>query len=140
MSTTPLESGRIAYCYHSLTTSHGYDNCTDIIGMNGRISINSIPHSNRVQVLNASGIVQDVTPSWIDRYKEAFVTELTQFIDAVLDGIELPLRLTSAYTGLKIATDLQYSLKTGLRIEFDEKGDQILFLAWQQCWRRKEGT
>ncbi|CAP91273.1 hypothetical protein E8E15_002668 [Penicillium rubens] len=118
--------GRIAHYYHSRTTSHGYDNCTDIIGMNGKISINSVPHSNRVQVSNASGIMQDCTPSWIDRYREAFVTEVNQFTDAILDNTELPMRLSAAYTGLKIATAFQESLETGRKIEFDENGDRIV--------------
>ncbi|KAJ5110126.1 hypothetical protein N7532_002771 [Penicillium argentinense] len=118
--------GRIAHYYHSRTTSHGYDNCTDIIGMTGKISINSVPHYNRVQVSNASGIVQDCTPSWIDRYREAFVTELNEFTDAILDNKELPMRISAAYTGLKIATALQKSLETGQKIEFDENGDSII--------------
>lgn len=108
--------GRIAHIYHSRTTAHGYDNCTDIIGMTGKISINFVPHNNRVQVFTASGITQDCTASWIDPYREAFVTELNQFTDAILDNKEVPMRLSPAYTGLKIATALQESLETGQRL------------------------
>ncbi|KAE8141884.1 hypothetical protein BDV38DRAFT_278667 [Aspergillus pseudotamarii] len=114
--------GRIAHYYHSRTTAHGYDNCTEIIGTKGKISINLVPHSNRVQISNSSGIVQDATPGWIDRYREAFVTELNQFTDAILEGKKLPLRLESAYSGLHIALALQESLRTGRKIEFDENG------------------
>ena len=114
--------GKIAHYYHSRTTAHGYDNCTEIIGTKGKISINLVPHSNRVQISNSSGIVQDATPGWIDRYREAFVTELNQFTDAILEGKELPLRLESAYSGLHIAVALQESLRTGRKIEFDENG------------------
>ncbi|KAL4863145.1 hypothetical protein BDV12DRAFT_206735 [Aspergillus spectabilis] len=114
--------GKIAYYYHSRTTAHGYDNCTEIIGTEGKISINLVPHGNRVQVSNASGLLQDATPGWIDRYSEAFVTELEQFTDAILDGNELPLRLQSAYRGLEIALCLQESLRTGCKIDFNEDG------------------
>ncbi len=62
--------GRIAHYYHSRTTSNGYDNSTDIIGMTGKISINSVPHHNRVQVSNAAGITQEVSHSWIDRLQK----------------------------------------------------------------------
>ncbi len=118
--------GRIAHYYHSRTTSNGYDNSTDIIGMTGKISINSVPHRNKVQVSNATGIIQEVTPSWIDRYREAFVTELNQFTDAILDKTELPMTLSAALTGLKIAVALQKSLETGRKIEFDENGEELL--------------
>ncbi|OJJ59624.1 hypothetical protein ASPSYDRAFT_200362 [Aspergillus sydowii CBS 593.65] len=118
--------GRIAHYYHSRTTSNGYDNSTDIVGMTGKISINSVPHRNKVQVSNAAGIIQEITPSWIDRYREAFVTELNQFTDAILDKTELPMTLSAALTGLKIAVALQKSLETGRKIEFDEDGEELL--------------
>ncbi|KAE8380461.1 hypothetical protein BDV26DRAFT_279528 [Aspergillus bertholletiae] len=117
--------GKIAYYYHSRTTAHGYDNCTEIIGTEGKVSINLVPHNNRVQISNSSGILQDATPGWIDRYREAFVAELNQFTNSILDGNELPLRLKSAYSGLQIALSLQESLRTGCRIEFDENGVPI---------------
>lgn len=115
-------NGKIAYYYHSRTTSHGYDNCTEVVGKTGKISINLVPHRNRVQVSNASGIVQDATPDWIERYQSAFVTELEQFTESILEDKELPLRLTSAYTGLQIALALQESLTTGQKIDFGENG------------------
>ncbi|KAF9895129.1 hypothetical protein FE257_000031 [Aspergillus nanangensis] len=114
--------GKIAHYYHSRTTAHGYDNCTEIVGKTGKVSINLTPLKNRVQVSNAAGITQDATPSWIDRYSEAFVTEVDQFTSAILDGKELPLRLEAAYLGLEIALCLQESLRTGKKIEFDEEG------------------
>ncbi|KAI9035933.1 uncharacterized protein KD926_002598 [Aspergillus affinis] len=117
-------NGKIAHYYHSRTTAHGYDNCTEIIGSKGKVSINLVPNRNRVQVSNEAGIVQDATSSWIDRYSEAFVTELEEFTGAILEGRELPLRLESAYTGLNIALSLQESLRTGKKIEFDENGNR----------------
>ncbi|RJE25126.1 NAD-binding Rossmann fold oxidoreductase [Aspergillus sclerotialis] len=118
--------GKIAHYYHSRTTAHGYDNCTEIVGTEGKVSINLVPHSNRVQVSNFMGIVQDATPCWFDRYREAFVAELEQFTDSILEGKELPLRLTSACTGLEIALGLQESLRTGCKIEFDTNGKRKL--------------
>lgn len=118
--------GKIAHYYHSRTTAHGYDNCTEIVGTKGKVSVNLVPHSNRIQVSNSSGIVQDATPGWIDRYREAFVVELDQFTDSILENKELPLRLTSACTGLEIALCLQESLRTGRKIEFDANGKRKL--------------
>jgi myo-inositol 2-dehydrogenase/D-chiro-inositol 1-dehydrogenase len=117
--------GRIAHYYHSRTTAHGYDNCTEIIGTEGKISINLVPNHNRLQVSNTAGIQQDATPSWIHRYEDAFVTELEQFTYAIREKKELPLKLSSAYTGLKIALALQESLVTGKKIDFDEHGERI---------------
>lgn len=116
--------GRIAYYYHSRTTFHGYDNCTEIIGSEGKISINLVPNANIVQLSNIAGIQQDATPGWIERYADAFVTELEAFVNAVLIGKELPLKLSSALQGMKLAIALQESLVTGEKIEFEENGER----------------
>ncbi|PIG81952.1 hypothetical protein AARAC_002204 [Aspergillus arachidicola] len=114
--------GKTAYYYHSRTTAHGYDNCIEIIDTEGKVWVNLVPHHHRVQILNSSGIVQDATPGWIDRYREASVTELERFRAVVLEGKELLLLLTTAYFGLQIALALQESLRTGRKIGFDDNG------------------
>ncbi|KAK4910510.1 hypothetical protein LTR66_017428 [Elasticomyces elasticus] len=114
--------GKVAYFYHSRTAAHGYDNCTEVVGTKGKISINLVPSRDRVQLSNSSGISQQASPSWSDRYCEAFVTELHEFTEAVLEERDVPLKLESAYTGLQIALGLQESLRTGLKIDFDENG------------------
>ncbi|KAL2832604.1 hypothetical protein BDW59DRAFT_157424 [Aspergillus cavernicola] len=116
--------GRIAYYYHSRTTQHGYDNCTEIVGTDGKIGINLIPTLNKVQVSGLNGIVSEVLPSWMDQYHEAFVTEIDVFVEAILDGKEFPLKLEAALTGLRIAQALQESLVSGKKIEFNENGER----------------
>ncbi len=118
--------GRIAYYYHSRTTQHGYDNCTEIVRSEGKIGINLLPTVNKVQVSGVNGIVREAFPSWIDQYKEAFVTEMEVFSEAILDGKELPMKLEAALTGLKIAEALQESLVSGKKIEFGEDGERKL--------------
>ncbi|KAL2811449.1 hypothetical protein BJX63DRAFT_433452 [Aspergillus granulosus] len=57
--------GKTAYYYHSRTTMHGYDNCTEIVGSEGKIGINLVPVVNEVTVSGKGGIVQEAYPSWI---------------------------------------------------------------------------
>ncbi|KAL4881840.1 hypothetical protein BJY04DRAFT_207320 [Aspergillus karnatakaensis] len=117
--------GRIAYYYHSRTTMHGYDNCTEIVGTDGKISINIIPTFNKVHVSGPNGIVAEALPTWMDQYQDAFVTEMDAFTEAILDGKELPLKLGAALTGLKIAQALQHSRVSGKKIEFNKQGERI---------------
>ncbi|KAL4958187.1 hypothetical protein BDW69DRAFT_179967 [Aspergillus filifer] len=106
-----FQEGRIAYYYHSRTTMHGFDNCTEIVGSDGK---------------GMEGIVQEAFPSWIDQYQEAFVTEMNIFTDAILEGKELPMKLEAALTGLKIAGALQESLVFGKKTEFDKNGERTI--------------
>ncbi|KAE8423561.1 hypothetical protein BDV36DRAFT_306078 [Aspergillus pseudocaelatus] len=117
--------GMVAHYYHSRTAVNGYDNTTEIFGMDGKLTINSVPRLNRVDILNTSGVVNEVIPGWIDRYKEAFVTEINDFTSAILDQTDLPMKLTSAITSLKIGLALQESLVTGERIQFDQQGNRL---------------
>lgn len=116
--------GRIAHYYHSRTTMHGYDNCTEIVGTDGKIGINLIPTLNKVQVSGRNGIVTEAFPSWMDQYQEAFVAEMDAFTAAILDGTELSLKLEAALTGLRIAQALQGSVVSGEKIEFNENGER----------------
>ena len=116
--------GRIAHYYHSRTTMHGYDNCTEIVGTDGKNGINLIPTLNKVQVSGRNGIVTEAFPSWMDQYQEAFVAEMDAFTAAILDGTELSLKLEAALTGLRIAQALQGSVVSGEKIEFNENGER----------------
>ncbi|CAG7935883.1 unnamed protein product [Penicillium olsonii] len=114
--------GKVAYFYHSRTAAHGYDNCTEVVGTQGKISINLVPRRDRLQLSSSSGISEEAIPNWSDRYCEAFVGELNEFTRVILEDQEVPLRLESAYMGLQIALALQESLRDGTKIDFDEGG------------------
>lgn len=117
--------GKIAHFYHSRTGSSGYDNTTDIFGTEGRLTINSNARKNRVEITGPHGVRNDTHEGWIDRYESAFVTEVNDFTTAILDNNELPMKLDSALTSLKIALALQESLVSGHPIKFDQQGERI---------------
>ncbi|KAJ5115854.1 NAD-binding Rossmann fold oxidoreductase family protein [Penicillium angulare] len=117
--------GKIAYFYNNRIAVHGYDNTTEIVGTGGKLSINANSRQNRVEVTDGSGHWNDITPSWIDRYEEAFVTEVNEFTEAIIQGNDLPLSFASALTSLKIGLALQESLQTGESVSFDEQGNRI---------------
>ncbi|KAJ5725425.1 NAD-binding Rossmann fold oxidoreductase family protein [Penicillium malachiteum] len=62
----------------------------------------------------------------MDRYEHAFVNEVNEFTAAILDNKELPMKLTSALTSLKIGLALQQSLVSGSPIRFDQEGNRII--------------
>ncbi|KZL71523.1 NAD binding rossmann fold-containing protein [Colletotrichum tofieldiae] len=60
--------GKIAHFYHSRSSSHGYDNVTEIFGTTGKLTVNSTPRKNRVEICDTDGFVKvEPTPSWYDR-------------------------------------------------------------------------
>jgi myo-inositol 2-dehydrogenase/D-chiro-inositol 1-dehydrogenase len=117
--------GQIAFHYNSRTAAAGYDNQTEIFGTRGKISVNLVSKSNRLELSDNNGIHVSALPSWYDRYKPSFVSELIAFADAVLDQKPLPISLESYVTSLLVAQALQESFRTGKKINFDEKGKRI---------------
>ncbi|KAJ0343525.1 hypothetical protein COL154_009087 [Colletotrichum chrysophilum] len=115
--------GKIAHFYHSRSSAVGYDNVTEIFGTEGKLTVNATPRKNRVEIAASDGFVKvEPTPSWYDRYISAFVVEANAFVDAILDGKDLPIPLRSAVTSLRIAAGLQESLRTGQKIYFNRQG------------------
>ncbi|KAI5239951.1 NAD-binding Rossmann fold oxidoreductase family protein [Aureobasidium subglaciale] len=115
--------GRIAYFYNSRTTPHGYDNATEIFGSDGKLSINLVPRASAIELCDKDGYVKTPAhPGWYERYAEAFVTEVTAWVDALLDDKPMPHPLTSTLNSLKIATALQQSLSTGRKTFFNKDG------------------
>ena len=110
--------GKVAYFYHSRTAAHGNDNPMEIFGTAGKLSIYLHNRRNRVELCQGS-IKIEALPSWYDRYVSAFVTETQTWVDALLDKKPMPIPIQCALTSLVIATGLQESLKTGLRIHFE---------------------
>ncbi|KAK5296478.1 hypothetical protein LTR99_008845 [Exophiala xenobiotica] len=117
--------GHIAFHYNSRTAAAGYDNQTEIFGTSGKISVNLVSKSNRLELSDESGVHVSALPSWYDRYKPSFVSEVIAFTDAVLEQKPMPISLESCVTSLTIAQALQESFRTGKKIDFDKDGKRI---------------
>lgn len=117
--------GQISFHYNSRTAAAGYDNQTEIFGTRGKISVNLVSKRNRLELSNENGIHNSALPSWYDRYKPSFVTELIAYTDAVLDQKPMPISLESCVTSLTIAQALQESMRTGKKIDFDKTGKRL---------------
>ncbi|KAK6384351.1 hypothetical protein LTS17_001914 [Exophiala oligosperma] len=125
VGTVQYWGGQISFHYNSRTAAAGYDNQTEIFGTHGKLSVNLVSKSNRLELSDEAGIHVSVLPSWYDRYKPSFVSELIAYTDAVLDNKPMPISLEACVTSLKVAQTLQESFRTGKRIEFDQSGKRI---------------
>ncbi|KAL0932246.1 nad binding rossmann fold-containing protein [Colletotrichum truncatum] len=115
--------GKMAHFYHSRSSAVGYDNVTEIFGTAGKLTVNATPRRNRVEICDSDGVVKvEPTASWYERYMSAFVVEANAFVDAILNGQEMPIPLRSAITSLRIAGGLQESLRSGQKVHFNRQG------------------
>lgn len=117
--------GKIAYLFCSRMMAAGQDDATEIIGTEGKLTINAQPQSNLVNIYEPTGVRREIPAHYYGRFEQAFVNEANEFTDCCLDDLKLPMKLMGAVQAVKIGCGLQESLNSGQKIWFDETGRRI---------------
>ncbi|KZZ98750.1 NAD(P)-binding domain protein [Moelleriella libera RCEF 2490] len=117
--------GKVAYFYSSRMMAAGQHDMTEVIGTNGKLSVNASPVGSLVEMHLSSGVRREIPQDYYGRFEYAFVTEANEFTAACIDDTALPFKLTGAVQAVKIGCALQESLYTGKKIEFDEIGRRL---------------
>lgn len=118
--------GKIAQLYCSRMMAAGQEDTSEIIGTQGKLSINMQPQTNLVNIYEATGVRREIPPHYYGRFRDAFIQEANEFTACCLDNTEPPMRLEGAVNAVRIGQALQESLISGKRIEFDESGNRIV--------------
>jgi myo-inositol 2-dehydrogenase / D-chiro-inositol 1-dehydrogenase len=107
-----FEGGKMAILQASRTMAHGHETLAEITGTAGRLTIGADARLNRVDIADEHGVRNECTPTFYERFEEAFVVELNAFTDAVRNGTPLPLSLRDATEATRIGLAIQQSLRT----------------------------
>ncbi|KAH2656046.1 hypothetical protein KXV32_002454 [Aspergillus fumigatus] len=117
--------GKIAYFYASRMMAAGQEDTTEIIGTQGKLTVNAQPAMNHVNIFDSTGVRREIPQNYYDRFEHAFVAEANEFTAACLDNKDVPVKLEGAVQAVRIGCVLQESLITGQKIFFDEAGNRI---------------
>lgn len=117
--------GKIAYYYCSRTQAHGHDTSTEIIGTEGKVTVNLVPRANNVVLYDQRGINHEVQEEYWQRFEDAFATEAKEFIDCILLDEPVPLPLKTGVKVMEIARGLQAALMSGEVTRWNEKGELV---------------
>ncbi|EAW13897.1 putative NAD binding Rossmann fold oxidoreductase [Aspergillus clavatus NRRL 1] len=120
-----FHNGTIVYLYASRMMAAGQEDTTEIIGPQGKLSINTQPAMNLVNVSDSSGVRREIPQTYYDRFEHAFVTEANEFTASCLDNTDVPLKLEGAVQAVQIGSALQESMITEQKIFFDAEGNRI---------------
>ncbi|KAI4599518.1 hypothetical protein KJ359_001962 [Pestalotiopsis sp. 9143b] len=116
---------RVAYFYSSRMMAAGQHDMTEIIGTDGKLTVNANPIGSLVEMHEPQGIRREIPDNYYGRFEYAFVTESNEFTAACLDNTPLPFKLTGAVQAVKIGCALQESLNSGKKINFNRAGERI---------------
>ncbi len=107
-----FNGGSVATLYASRTFAHGHESMTEIVGTAGRLTVGANPRLTRVEISDAHGVRNECTPTFYERFEDAFLRELTEFVDIVREDRAPPLTLADATEATRIGIALTESLRT----------------------------
>jgi myo-inositol 2-dehydrogenase / D-chiro-inositol 1-dehydrogenase len=105
-----FEGGRMAVIQASRTMAHGHETSTEVTGTQGRLTVGRDARADDVLVADAHGIRTRCTPTFYERFEDAFLREATYFTGCVAQGRTLALTLHDATEATRIAVALRTSL------------------------------
>jgi myo-inositol 2-dehydrogenase/D-chiro-inositol 1-dehydrogenase len=117
LATIEFADGRIGTLYASRTLAHGHETLTEVVGTAGRLTIGQNPRLDRVEIADAYGARNECTPTFYERFAEAFLLEAQAFADVVREDRPPPLTLADATEATRIGIALTESLRTGRAVE-----------------------
>ena len=112
VATIEFVGGQIACIYASRTMAHGQETLTEVVGTTGRLMVGQNPRLNRVEISDTHGVRNECTPTFYERFDEAFLQEAQTFIDIIRDDRPPPLTLRDATEATHIGIAVTESLRT----------------------------
>ena len=76
----------MAFFLAGRTAPHGYNVETEVIGTKATIKIASAPQKSLVQILDNKEIAKECFQSFQERFKQAFINELQEFINCIVQS------------------------------------------------------
>jgi len=102
--------GCMATFYASRTMAHGHETATEIVGTAGRLAVGRDGRLNHVEIADAHGVRTETTPTFYERFADAFLREERHFVDCVRFDRSLALALHDATEATRIGIALRTSL------------------------------
>ena len=85
IATLRLESGALAVIDNSRRSGFGYDLRTEVFGSEGALFV-GYSRATPVTHLTAAGVTTDHVHFFLDRFDQAYVDEIRDFVDAIVQG------------------------------------------------------
>jgi len=110
VATCEFVTGEIATIYASRTMAHGFECTTEVVGTEGRIAVGGDARLDHVMISDAQGVRHECTPTYYERFEDAFLREDIEFVQAVIEDRPPPLTLRDATEATRISLALRQSL------------------------------
>ncbi|TDL31171.1 inositol 2-dehydrogenase [Jeotgalibacillus sp. S-D1] len=121
-ATMQLENNTTAFLVAGRTASHGYHVETEVIGTKGMVRIAATPDKNKVTVFNDQGVVRPTSQSFPERFREAYVDELKDFVRCIRGQTKPEVTAVDGLRSTEVAIACQRSLEKNKLVEIHYEG------------------
>ncbi|WP_445735784.1 Gfo/Idh/MocA family oxidoreductase [Mariniflexile sp.] len=115
-----LDNGTTAILGASRVSSFGHNTLTEILATEGNLKIGDPPLKNRVQISDKYGVRQECVETFFERFKNAFLLQIQDFVDCVLENRQPELTMQNATKATLVATALTKSFKENKLIRIQD--------------------
>lgn len=106
-----FNSGALGEVDISRNGIYGYDIRAEVLGTKGTVQAGYL-RDTPILVLTSEGVTHDVVPYFPQRFKEAYVEQLNNYIENLLKGTQPMLTIEDGIKGLQVAVAATDSLKS----------------------------
>jgi scyllo-inositol 2-dehydrogenase (NAD+) len=105
-------SGKLGVVDLSRSGIYGYDIATEILGLEGTLKIGYL-RETPVMVLTKNSVAHDTVPYFMERFRDAYTTQLQNFAQNVLLGRPAPITIEDGLEALRIGVAATRAHETG---------------------------
>lgn len=114
-----LANGALAMLHVGRSAPHGYHIETEIVGTKGTIRISPVPEKNLAVIYDNRGVVQECIEDFPERFKDAYLNEMTEFVNCVLSGKPSTATAHDGTLSVKAAYATKQSWRSGEIVKID---------------------
>ncbi len=103
------ENETMAFLFAGRAAPHGSQVETEIIGTRGQLRIAAVPTDSLVEVISEHGVCRECYQDFLERWHDAFVTEMEAYCKCVLENGEASPNVYDGVAATKIATTCKAS-------------------------------
>ena len=111
-----FRSGRLGVVDLTRNGVYGYDIITELLGTKGTLRIGYI-RETPLMIMTKGLVAHDTVPYFMERFGEAYTTQLENFAQNVLRGRQPPITVDDGVEALRVAVAATRAQHTGQRVE-----------------------
>jgi inositol 2-dehydrogenase len=110
-----FSSGKLGVVDLTRSGIYGYDISTEILGLEGTIKIGYL-RETPVMVLTKNSVAHDTVPYFMERFRDAYTTQLQNFAENVLSDRTPPITIEDGLEALRIGVAATRAQETGVAV------------------------